>query len=154
VLFISVRSFQEFPRLDAKCHHISTIIVLGSTSIVIAVIGSFAMSRAIQLQEQSYSVRSNLLGWVLELEFEGQLNGSGEPASMAHSSKTKNILRQFDESVNFEEIIYKTTSVLDYRADNGMIGSVLGVLITGSLLAVQGFGDTAIAYTANGWSVY
>ena len=111
------------------------------------------MSHAIQLQEQSYSVRSNLLGWVLELEFEGQLNGSGEPASMAHSSKTKNILRQFDESVNFEEIIYKTTSVLDYRADNGMIGSVLGALITGSLLAVQEFGDTAIACTANGWSV-
>ena len=112
------------------------------------------MSHAIQLQEQSYSVRSNLLGWVLELEFEGQLNGSGEPASMAHSSKTKNILRQFDESVNIEEFIYKPTSVLGYSADNGMIGSVLGVLITGSLLAVQGFGDTAIAYTANRWSVY
>ena len=154
MLFISVRSFQEAPRLDAKCHHISTIIVLGSTIIVIAVIGSFAMSRAIQLQEQSYSVRSNLLGWVLELEFEGQLNGSGEPASMAHSSKTKNILRQFDESVNFEEIIYKSTSLLGYRADNGMIGSVLGVLITGTLLAVQGFVDTGIAYAENGWSVY
>ena len=154
MLFVSERSFQEFSRLDAKCHHISTIIVLSSTIIVIAVIGSFAMSRAIQLQEQSYSVRSNLLGWVLELEFEGQLNGSGEPASMAHSSKTKNILRQFDESVNFEAIIYKPTLVLGYRADNRMIGSVLGVLVTGSLLAVQGFGDTAIAYTANGWSVY
>ena len=154
MLFVSERSFQEFSRLDAKCHHISTIIVLSSTIIVIAVIGSFAMSRAIQLQEQSYSVRSNLLGWVLELEFEGQLNGSGEPASMAHSSKTKNILRQFDESVNFEAIIYKPTLVLGYRADNRMIGSVLGVLVTGSLLAVQGFGDTAIAYTANRWSVY
>jgi hypothetical protein len=154
VLFISVRRFQKFPRLDAKYHHISTIIVLGSTIIVIPVIGRFSMSHAIQLQEQSYSVRSNLLGWVLELEFEGQLNGSGEPASMAHTSKTKNILRQFDESVNFEAIIYKPTLVLGYRADNRMIGSVLGVLVTGSLLAVHGFGDTAIAYTANGWSVY
>jgi len=73
---------------------------------------------------------------------------------MAHSSKTKDILRQLDENINFEEIIYKPTSVIGFRVENGMIGSVLGVLITGKLLVVKGFVDTGIAYAENGWSVY
>lgn len=63
-------------------------------------------------------------------------------------------MRQLDKNVNFAEIIHKPTSVLGYRADNGVIGSVLGVLITGVLLAVQGFVDTGLSYSAAGWLFY
>ena len=55
-------AFLNFLAWTQTGHHLSTIIVLGSTIIVIAFIGSFAMYRAIQLQQQSYSVRSYLLG--------------------------------------------------------------------------------------------
>ena len=63
-------------------------------------------------------------------------------------------MRQLDKNVNFAEFIHKPTSVLGYRADNGVIGSVLGVLITGVLLAVQGFVDTGLSYSAAGWLFY
>ena len=36
-------------------------------------------------------------------------------------------------------------------ANNGVIGSILGLIITGCLLAVQGFVTTGIEYDAIGW---
>ena len=146
-------AFLNFLAWTQTSHHVSTIIVLVSTIIVIAFIGSFAMYRAIQLQQQSYAVRSNLLNHLLELEIDGAVNAAGHLGAGFDPTGIKNILRQLDENVNFEEIVYKPTSILGYRADNGMIGSVLGVLITGTLLAVQGFVDTGIAYALNGWSL-
>lgn len=147
-------AFLNFLAWTQTSHHLSTIIVLVSTIIVIAFIGSFAMYRAIQLQQQSYAVRSNMLNHLLELEIDGAVNSAGHLGTGFDTTGIKNILRQLDENVNFEEIVYKPTSILGYRADNGMIGSVLGVLITGMLLAVQGFVDTGIAYALNGWSAY
>ena len=91
---------------------------------------------------------------MLELEIDGAVNSTGHPSAGFDPTGIKNILRQLDENLNFEEVVYKSTSILGYRADNGMIGSVVGVLITGTLLAVQGFVDTGIAYALNCWSGY
>ena len=49
------------------------------------------------------------------------------------------------------ELIYKATTILGYAANNGVIGSVLGLVLTGCLFAVQGFVSTGIEYDSNGW---
>ena len=64
----------------------------------------------------------------------------------------KNVVKQVDENLHFMEIIYRPTALLGYRADSGLIGSILGILVTGSLLVVQGFVDTGLSYTGTGWS--
>jgi hypothetical protein len=147
-------AFLNFLAWTQTPHHFSTIIILVSTIVVIAFIASFAMYQAIQLQQQSYSIRSSLLNYVLELEIDSALYLPEYARAVTNPSITKNILRQLDENVNFEEITYKPTSILGYRADNSMIGSVLGVLFTGAFIAVQGFVDTGVFYALNGWSAY
>jgi len=47
--------------------------------------------------------------------------------------------------------VFRPTSILGYRAEGGLIGSVLGIVITGALLVLQGFASMAIAYNATGW---
>ena len=94
------------------------------------------------------------MNYVLELEIDSALYLPEYARAVTNPSITKNILRQLDENVNFEEITYKPTSILGYRADNSMIGSVLGVLFTGAFIAVQGFVDTGVFYALNGWSAY
>ena len=46
---------------------------------------------------------------------------------------------------------YKPTTILGYAANNGVIGSVLGLVLTGCLFAVQGFVSTGMEYDAAGW---
>ena len=61
------------------------------------------------------------------------------------------ILDQVYEYLNLKELIYKPTTILGYAANNGVIGSVLGLVLTGCLFAVQGFVSTGIEYDAAGW---
>ena len=63
----------------------------------------------------------------------------------------KALLQQVDESINYKELIYKPTTILGYAANNGVIGSVLGLVLTGCLFAVQGFVSTGMEYDAAGW---
>ena len=56
-----------------------------------------------------------------------------------------------NESINYKELIYKPTTIVGIAANNGVIGSILGLIITGCLLAVQGFVTTGIEYDAIGW---
>ena len=43
---------------------------------------------------------------------------------------------------------------MGYSANSGVIGSVLGVVITGCLFAIQGFVSTGIAYDSFGWFLF
>ncbi len=147
-------AFLNFLAWIQTTHHISSIITLSATILVIAFIGGFAMYRATQLQQQSYAAPASLLDSMLELEVDEALNSHPDEQTAAKTDSTKNVLRQLDKNVNFAEIIHKPTSVLCYRADNGVIGSVLGMLMTGVLLAVQGFVDTGLSDSAAGWSFY
>ena len=56
----------------------------------------------------------------------------------------KNLLQQVDENFNYEELIFRPTSILGYRAEGGLIGSILGLVITGGLLVLQGFSSMSI----------
>ena len=61
-------AFLNFLAWIQTTHHISSIITLSATILVIAFIGGFAMYRATQLQQQSYAAPASLLDSVLELE--------------------------------------------------------------------------------------
>ena len=63
----------------------------------------------------------------------------------------KTLVRQVDENVNYEELVFRPNAILGYRAEGGLIGSVLGIVITGALLVLQGFASMAITYDATGW---
>ena len=53
-----------------------------------------------------------------------------------------------------KKLIYKPTTILGYPAHNGVIGSILGLVLTGFLFAVQGFVSTGIEYDASGWFLF
>ena len=63
----------------------------------------------------------------------------------------KALLEQVDESINYKELIYKPTTIFGYSANNGVMGSVLSIVLTGVLFAIQGFVSTGISYDSFGW---
>ena len=62
------------------------------------------------------------------------------------------ILQTAIDTATFNDLTHAPTGILGQAADNKLITSVLGILITGCLLAVQGFVDIGTAYDALGWS--
>ena len=42
-------------------------------------------------------------------------------------------------------------TILDYAANNGVIGTICGLVLTRCLFAVRGFGSTGITYDTFGW---
>ena len=89
--------------------------------------------------------------FIIEEEiWELKLAGKGEER-INDLSSAKALLQQVDESINYKELIYKPTTILGYAANNGVIGSVLGLVLTGCLFAVQGFVSTGMEYDAAGW---
>ena len=48
-------------------------------------------------------------------------------------------------------MIFAPTTVLGHKADPDLITSVIGLLITGCLLAIQGFAETGFVYSGTGW---
>ena len=62
--------FLNFLAWTGTPHHISTVVLLSSTVLVIASIGTVAMRRAILLQEQSHQSRSRLLSKLLSEEIQ------------------------------------------------------------------------------------
>ena len=67
---------------------------------------------------------------------------------------SKFLLQQVDESINFNELIHKPTRVMGYPATQNVIGSSLGIILTGFVLAVEGFSGSNITYDINGWFNY
>ena len=66
----------------------------------------------------------------------------------------KALLEQVDESINFNDLIYKPTKVLGFSANQNVIGSALGIIATGAFLAIEGFSGSGISYDINGWFNY
>ena len=58
---------------------------------------------------------------------------------MQRLNTAKTLLQQVDENVNYEELVFRPTSILGYRAEGGLIGSVLGIVITGAILDLARF---------------
>ena len=69
-------------------------------------------------------------------------------------SHAKVLLQQVDESINFHELVHKPTKVMGYPATHNVIGSALGIILTGFVLAVEGFSGSGISYDLNCWFNY
>ena len=66
----------------------------------------------------------------------------------------KFLLQQIDESINFNELIHKPTKVMGYPVTQNVIGSTIGIILTGFVLAVEGFSGSEIVYDSMGWFNY
>lgn len=134
-------------------HHISTIYVIGVIIILISSISIFAIFKAIKLQSLSAEHRDfirNELFIIEEEIWELKLAEIGEER-IGDLYSAKALLEQVDESINYKELIYKPTTIFGYAANNGVMGSILSLVLTGVLFAVQGFVSTGISYDAFGW---
>ena len=134
-------------------HHISTIAVIVVITALISSICLFAIFKAIRLQSLSAQHRDFVRNQIFIIEeeiWELKLNGSDQE-KINDLQSAKSLLEQVDESINYRELIYKPATILGYAANNGVIGSVLGIVLTGCLFAVQGFVSTGIEYDINGW---
>jgi hypothetical protein len=134
-------------------HHISTIFVIVAIIAIISGISLLAMYMAIRLQSLSAEhrdfVRNEL--FIIEEEIWELKLANVSPERITDLESAKALLQQVDESINYKELIYKPTTIVGIAANNGVIGSILGLIITGCLLAVQGFVTTGIEYNAIGW---
>ena len=136
-------------------HHISTVYVIGAVIATVSIICLFAISKAIQLQSLSAKHRDfirNQLFIIEEEIWEMKLAGKGEDR-ITDLLSAKTLLQQVDESINYKELIYKPTTIFGYAANNGVMGSVLGLVLTGFLFAVQGFVSVGIEYDSFGWFI-
>ena len=134
-------------------HHISTVYL---TSLIILVIGSislFSIYKAIRLQSLSATQRDSIKKEIFLME-EQIWHNSSESADSTELHKlrsAKALLEKVDELMSFNELVHKPTTVLGFAANRGIMGSALGLLVTGCLLAGQGFSASDIAYDINGW---
>ena len=69
-------------------------------------------------------------------------------------TKAKNLLKEVDESIHSEELIHNPTKILGYTASPNVISSALGIILTGLVLAMEGFAGSGISYDAKGWFNY
>ena len=75
-----------------------------------------------------------------------------EKSAMRDSHYLEMMNRLIDYST-FHDLTHSPTGLLGTIADNKLVTSVLGALITGCLLALQGFVNLEIAYDIAGWSI-
>ena len=137
-------------------HHVSTIYLIIMIIIVIASISIFSISKAIKLQTLSSSQRGLVRKEIFLQEEEMWHTDSQESIKddLNELKSAKALLEQVDESINFNDLIYKPTKVLGFSANQNVIGSALGIIATGAFLAIEGFSGSGISYDINGWFNY
>ena len=79
--------------------------------------------------------------------------GADKSDKYRDSSFVRSLLQQADETLSFHELTYKPVMLLGYPASRSLIGSFLGILFTGLVLALEGFSGSGIAYNALGWFI-
>ena len=134
-------------------HHISTIYVISVIIFFISSISLFAIYKAIKLQSLSAEHRDYIRNEIFIIEeeiWELQLKEKSKN-NLDDLKSAKALLEQVDESINYKELIYKPTTIFGYAANNGVMGSVLSIVLTGVLFAIQGFVSTGISYDSFGW---
>lgn len=134
-------------------HHISTIYVISVIIFFISSISLFAIYKAIKLQSLSAEHRDYIRNEIFIIEeeiWELQLKERSKN-KLDDLKSAKALLEQVDESINYKELIYKPTTIFGYAANNGVMGSVLSIVLTGVLFAIQGFVSTGISYDSFGW---
>jgi hypothetical protein len=149
VLFLNVIAWTQMR------HHVSTIWLLIIIVFFISAVCVFAISKATKLQALSSIQRDQVQKELFFLEKELlDAENADKILEFKQISHAKVLLRQVDESINFHELIHKPTKVMGYAATQNVIGSALGIILTGFVLAVEGFSGSGISYDLNGWFNY
>ena len=133
-------------------HHVTTIVMILLIILAIGSISILAMIRAIQLQRERVNGIDLLQRYVISANnyvAETELLNTG---IMRDSHDVEMMSRLIDYST-FHDLTHSPTGLLGTIADNKLVTSVLGALITGCLLALQGFVNLEIAYDIAGWSI-
>jgi hypothetical protein len=136
-------------------HHVSTIWLLIIIVFSISAVCVFAIFKATKLQTLSSIQRDQVQKELFFLEKE-LMDAENEDKTLEFKqiSQAKVLLQQVDESINFHELIHKPTKVMGYAATQNVISSSLGIILTGFVLAVEGFSSSGISYDLNGWFNY
>ena len=134
-------------------HHISTVFLITIIILSIAGISLHAIYKAIKLQSLSAEHRDFIRNelFIIEEEICELKSSKVSSRRLENLEGVKAMLNQIDETINFRELVYKPTTILGYAANNSVISSVLGLVLTGCLFAVQGFVSTGINYDNFGW---
>ena len=149
VLFLNVIAWTQ------TRHHVSTIWLLIIIVFSISAVCVFAISKATKLQTLSSDQRDQVQKELFFLEKElMDAENADKTLEFKQFSQAKVLLQQVDESINFHELIHKPTKVMGYAATQSVISSALGIILTGFVLAVEGFSGSGISYDLNGWFNY
>ena len=134
-------------------HHISTIYLIVAIITCISGISIYSIFKAIKLQSLSQKHRDFIRNeiFIIEEEISELQETNKDSLKLKDLKSAKDLLIQADANINFKELIYKPTTIMGYSANPGVIGSVLGLVLTGCLFAVQGFVSTGIEFDAAGW---
>ena len=106
--------------------------------------------KASQLQHTSSEHRNMILNdmFLKERNLMEKISDNHQKMRMI---KAKTLLKEVDESIHFEEWIHNPTKILGYTASPNVISSALGIILTGLVLAMEGFAGSGISYDSNGW---
>ena len=134
-------------------HHISSIYLIVAIITCISGISIYSIFKAIKLQSLSQKHRDFIRNeiFIIEEELSELQEKDTNHSRLKDLKAAKALLMQADENINFKELIFKPTTILGYSANPGLIGSVLALVLTGCLFAVQGFVSTGIEYDTSGW---
>jgi hypothetical protein len=135
-------------------HHISTIFIIVVISIMVSTVSLFAIFKAIKLQSLSADHRDFIRNqlFIIEEEIWELKQSNVKEENLQDLEAAKALLVQVDESINYNELVYKPTTILGFPANNGVIGTIFGLMLSGVLFAIQGFGTNGLSYDLLGWS--
>ena len=131
-------------------HHLSTLIMLMFAILSLSIICIITIIKASQLQHTSSEHRNMILNdmFLKERNLMEKISDNHQKMRMI---KAKTLLKEVDESIHFEELIHNPTKILGYTASPNVISSALGIILTGLVLAMEGFAGSGISYDSNGW---
>ena len=136
-------------------HHISTIWLLVISVLAISSICIHAIFKVSKLQSLS-SIQIEIIKKELIFLEKDLIDGenTNDTSVIKQINHAKFLLQQIDESINFNELIHKATKVMGYPATQNVISSSFGIILTGFVLAVEGFSGSDIVYDSMGWFNY
>lgn len=133
-------------------HHVTTIVMILLIILAIGSIRILAMIRAIPLQRERVNGIDLLRRYVISANKDGA-ETEVPHAGIRKDSNDVEMMSRLIDYATFHDLTHSPTSLLGTIADNKLVSSVLGALITGCLLALQGFVNLEIAYDIAGWSI-
>ena len=122
--------------------------------LIISTITTISIFKASKLQHES-SFHRNLIKKEI-LIIENALIEEDKSFNNFRKMKynAKEILKEIDDYIDFEELKHNPTKILGFPADHNVLSSVIGLIITGFVIALEGFAGANIIYDSNGWYNY